>query len=996
MPNTRSEGAMKEEDQTPTDPVQLMMAMMKEMKEEAKKREDQLMRQLQEQAQDFAAALQTNRGNAGGSTKSKKMDVPVLKCPEDINLADFRDWQQRFADYTEVQKIMEECTLSGRQSLLRSGLDPAWTKLWSTGILEIDDRKDDINDIIKKILHYIREHRNPLLDRKEFLERNQHAGESIDVYYSALKSIDESCGYDVNPTCKVCDDACGHGDELQQERLRDRLICGLKDQAIQQKVLAIPFKDLTLKKALEVCRVEAASKETQASLNKSERQVNRLKERSSYKKGKIDNNPLSKSAQKADERCSNCGRKKHQKPDQCWARDKDCNNCGKTGHLKHMCRSEPKKEVNRMTIGQVKTSDDLVKITAKIGNADHQEVEWLPDTGAECDVITADCLKKVGTKVKDLRKDKAELCGPDQGRLKSLGKVTATLEREGMKYKTELHVLEKGTGPILSKVGCTALGLIPTGWPHVVNKLSLSSPDEGNGVDMLLKSQSAASIREQLFQEFPEVFPPDDEVLPLKPMKGPPMKIELLPGTSPIRRYRCNTIPLHAFSRYPVSEPTEDDLEGDEEMEKSVKLTLNAVSLQDPKLEEVRLKTETDPVLLKLKEVIVDGFPEHKANLDTELRDYWGIRDKLSIVDGLIMYGSNRIVIPTSLRRQVLDELHAAHQGRERMLQLARQSVHWPRIHEDLSNLSKGCDDCATHKASQAKEPLVQDEQPSRPGEAVAADLFLYEGREYLVITDKYSGWPEVYDCGKSGVNTKDVEKAIARWMAALGVPVRLTTDGGPQFKGEAFKEFCRRWGILHDPSSPYHHIANGYAEAAVKSMKSLVKKVSPDVRSSKFFKALLTYRNTPRSDGLSPAERLYGRPARTSLPAHPVVYNRTDRDRVIKADRKAVSLRAKAKAAYDVGSKELSELKVGDIVRVQHGLTKKWNLIAEVLEIRPRGRSYLVKTESGRLYWRNRRYLKLYAPPIGVAKDIPESQEEVKQPRRSKRQKKAPVRFQP
>ncbi|QQP53151.1 Transposon Tf2-6 polyprotein, partial [Caligus rogercresseyi] len=156
------------------------MAMMKEMKEEAKKREDQLMRQLQEQAQDFAAALQTNRGNAGGSTKSKKMDVPVLKCPEDINLADFRDWQQRFADYTEVQKIMEECTLSGRQSLLRSGLDPAWTKLWSTGILEIDDRKDDINDIIKKILHYIREHRNPLLDRKEFLERNQHAGESID------------------------------------------------------------------------------------------------------------------------------------------------------------------------------------------------------------------------------------------------------------------------------------------------------------------------------------------------------------------------------------------------------------------------------------------------------------------------------------------------------------------------------------------------------------------------------------------------------------------------------------------------------------------------------------------------------------------------------------------------------------------------------------------------------------------------------------------------
>ncbi|QQP38145.1 Hypothetical protein FKW44_018643 [Caligus rogercresseyi] len=53
---------------------------------------------------------------------------------------------------------------------------------------------------------------------------------------------------------------------------------------------------------------------------------------------------------------------------------------------------------------------------------------------------------------------------------------------------------------------------------------------------MLLKSQSAASIRGQLFQEFPEVFPPDDERPTSEPMKGPPMKIELLPRSKPDRR----------------------------------------------------------------------------------------------------------------------------------------------------------------------------------------------------------------------------------------------------------------------------------------------------------------------------------------------------------------------------------------------------------------------------------------------------------------------------
>ncbi|QQP39078.1 Hypothetical protein FKW44_019847 [Caligus rogercresseyi] len=37
--------------------------------------------------------------------------------------------------------------------------------------------------------------------------------------------------------------------------------------------------------------------------------------------------------------------------------------------------------------------------------------------------------------------------------------------------------------------------------------------------------------------------------------------------------------------------------------------------------------------------------------------------------------------------------LHAATQGRERMLQLARQSVHCQESTRISSNLSKGCDD---------------------------------------------------------------------------------------------------------------------------------------------------------------------------------------------------------------------------------------------------------------------------------------------------------------
>ncbi|QQP53416.1 Transposon Tf2-6 polyprotein [Caligus rogercresseyi] len=216
------------------------------------------------------------------------------------------------------------------------------------------------------------------------------------------------------------------------------------------------------------------------------------------------------------------------------------------------------------------------------------------------------------------------------------------------------------------------------------------------------------------------------------------------------------------------------------------------------------------------------------------------------------------------------------------------------------------------------------------------ADLFCMKGVSTLSSRTSTVAGQKSTIVERAGVKTKDMEKAIAR----------------PQFKGEAFKEFCRRWGILHDPSSPYHHIANGYAEAAVKSMKSLVKKPGR-------LYLLIRWWSTTAPTGTA-----------SSRPTG-----------------KAVSLRAKA--AYDVGSKELSELQVGDIVRFSMDSPRNGILSPRFWKSGRVGRSYLVKTESGRLYWRNRRYLKLYAPPIGVAKDIPESQEEVKQPRRSRDRRK-------
>lgn len=165
-------------------------------------------------------------------------------------------------------------------------------------------------------------------------------------------------------------------------------------------------------------------------------------------------------------------------------------------------------------------------------------------------------------------------------------------------------------------------------------------------------------------------------------------------------------------------------------------------------------------MLKKLAEVIMTGFPEQKMDLDEELHVYWSVQDQLTSVDGLILYGTGWIVIPGKMRKQLLDELHSAHQGQEQTLARARQCLYWPGITRDIENQVKSCEQCEMFKASQAREPLLQDEVPTHPGKAIASDLFSHAGREYLVMTDKYSGWSEIYGFSR-GVSTLDVNQAV-------------------------------------------------------------------------------------------------------------------------------------------------------------------------------------------------------------------------------------------
>ena len=145
-----------------------------------------------------------------------------------------------------------------------------------------------------------------------------------------------------------------------------------------------------------------------------------------------------------------------------------------------------------------------------------------------------------------------------------------------------------------------------------------------------------------------------------------------------------------------------------------------------------------------LVDAIGKGFNEAMVDrLPNGLADFWRHRDSLDVVDGVIMMGE-RIVVPPSLRREVLDHLHGAHQGVSQMTGRAQASVFWPGILSDITATRNNCRTCDSIAPSQRQTHPVQPEIPTYPFEMVCSDYFDLEGTHYLITVDRFTNWIDV------------------------------------------------------------------------------------------------------------------------------------------------------------------------------------------------------------------------------------------------------------
>ena len=239
-------------------------------------------------------------------------------------------------------------------------------------------------------------------------------------------------------------------------------------------------------------------------------------------------------------------------------------------------------------------------------------------------------------------------------------------------------------------------------------------------------------------------------------------------------------------------------------------------------------------------------------------------------------------------------------------------------------------------------------------------DFFSAGGKDFLVYVDRLSGSPTVVSFDRGDTKTNRLIRACRKCFSDLGVPVQIRSDGGPQYTSSVFKKFLEKYGVQHYVSSPHNPRSNGHAEAAVKAVKKLILKTttSGNLNCDEYHQGLLEYRNTPRENGLSPAQIVFGHPLRSLVPAHQRSFdpkwNKLNED----FDEKISQSKIKAELYHDRKAKLLKPLSPGTNVRLQNPISKLWDRVGTVVGI-GRTRDYFVKLPCGKVMWRNRKYIR-------------------------------------
>ena len=209
--------------------------------------------------------------------------------------------------------------------------------------------------------------------------------------------------------------------------------------------------------------------------------------------------------------------------------------------------------------------------------------------------------------------------------------------------------------------------------------------------------------------------------------------------------------------------------------------------ISDQKLEELRTATRNDMQMNQLKKFILSGWPERRSECPDAVAGFWNYRDEMSIYEDIIMKGG-RLVIPKSLREEMVNRVHMGHMGMEKCKRHARDVLFWPRMNDQIERAVAKCQVCQEHQMANRKERLISHEVFALPWQMVATDLFVLEDMNFVPVVNYFSRYFEIER--RQNTKASTVTQKTKAIFARHGAPQLVVSDNGPQYSSQDFEQF--------------------------------------------------------------------------------------------------------------------------------------------------------------------------------------------------------------
>ncbi|GBM68494.1 Uncharacterized protein K02A2.6 [Araneus ventricosus] len=204
-----------------------------------------------------------------------------------------------------------------------------------------------------------------------------------------------------------------------------------------------------------------------------------------------------------------------------------------------------------------------------------------------------------------------------------------------------------------------------------------------------------------------------------------------------------------ALSRSPIEGGKDEELS--EEITAYIQMVIATLPATDRRLSEIWQAHQEDEVCIQLINFVQKSWPEKNA-LPTHLSRYWEYRHSINIQDGLLMMNA-RLIIPESMRTEILKAIHEDHFGVTKCRARAKESIWWPGLSTQIERMISSCDSCSKQQVYH-KEPMIKSEFPERPWQRVSVDLLKLKGKWYVIVADYYSRFFEVALLGNQKAQT--------------------------------------------------------------------------------------------------------------------------------------------------------------------------------------------------------------------------------------------------